>query len=152
MLRLLKVAAVQVGAIDRKTSRSDVLDRLISLLDKAAAQGVQLAVFPETTFTTFFPRYIIRDEAELETYYERETPENGVVDSPNVAPFFSHAKKLGIDVSIGYAEKTPEGKPYNTACYVSGSSGKVIAKYRKVHLPGTFEVIYYSNCILYDKK
>ena len=69
MPRLLKVAAVQVGAIDRKTSRSDVLDRLISLLDKAAAQGVQLAVFPETTFTTFFPRYIIRDEAELETYY-----------------------------------------------------------------------------------
>ena len=65
--------------------------------------------------------------------------------------------RLNMDMAdavniMQYAEKTPEGKPYNTACYVSGSSGKVVAKYRKVHLPGTFEVIYYSNCILYDKK
>lgn len=100
---------------------------------------MQLVVFPETTFTTFFPRYFIPDEAELESYYEVET-ENGIVDSPNVAPFFAHAKKLGLDVSIGYAEKTPEGTPYNTASYVSGVSGKVIGKYRKVHLPGALEV------------
>ncbi|KAH8117264.1 carbon-nitrogen hydrolase [Phellopilus nigrolimitatus] len=139
MPRLLKVAAVQVGAIHRNTPRTAVLDRLIALLDSAAARGVQLAVFPEITFTTFFPRYIISDEAELESYFERESAENGVVDSPNVARFFAHAKQLGIDVAVGYAEKTPESVPYNTACYVSGSSGKVVSKYRKVHLPGTLE-------------
>ncbi|THH04722.1 hypothetical protein EW145_g5306 [Phellinidium pouzarii] len=139
MPRLLKVAAAQIGAIDRKTPRPDVLNRLIALLDAAAGQGVQFVVFPEIAFTTFFPRYIIRDEVELDSYYERESPENGVVDSPNVAPFFAHARQLGIDVSIGYAEKTPEGIPYNTSCYVSGKSGNVISKYRKVHLPGTLE-------------
>ena len=101
---------------------------------------MQLVVFPETAFTTFFPRYIIRDQAELDSYYEVETTENGIVDSPNVASFFQYAKKLGIDVSIGYAEKTSGGLSYNTASYVSGASGKVLGKYRKVHLPGSFEV------------
>ncbi|KAI5124357.1 hypothetical protein M0805_008964 [Coniferiporia weirii] len=139
MPRLLKVAAAQVGAIGRSTPRAIVLDRLVALLDAAATQGVQLAVFPELAFTTFFPRYIIRDGAELDSYFERESSENGVVDSPNVDRFFSRARQLNIDVAIGYAEKTPEGVPYNTACYVSGSSGKVIGKYRKVHLPGTME-------------
>ena len=131
---------LQVGAIDRGASRTAVLDRLIALLDAAAQQAVQLVVFPETSFTTFFPRYIIRGQAELDSYFEVESHENGIADSPNVASFFAHAKKLGIDVSIGYAEKTPEGTPYNTASYVSGASGKVIGKYRKVHLPGAFEV------------
>ena len=116
-----------------------MLERLIALLDAAASQSVQLAVFPETTFTTFFPRYIIRDQAALDSYYEGETAGNGIVESPNVAPFFERAKKLGIDVSIGYAEKTSDGIPYNTASYVSGTSGKVLGKYRKVHLPGSFE-------------
>lgn len=107
------------------------------MLDLAAEQDIQLVVFPELTFTTFFPRYIIRDEAELDAYFEHESPVNGIVDSPGLSGFFVHAKKLGIDITVGYAEKTPDGVPYNTSCYVSCS--KVINKYRKVHLPGTFE-------------
>jgi predicted amidohydrolase len=45
MPRLLKVAAAQVGAVHRKTTRGEVLERLISLLDQAADQGVRLVVF-----------------------------------------------------------------------------------------------------------
>jgi predicted amidohydrolase len=37
-----------------------------------------------------------------------------------------------------YAELTPDGTPYNTCAYVSAATGAV-AKYRKVHLPGTVE-------------
>jgi predicted amidohydrolase len=50
-----------------------------------------------------------------------------------VASFFEKAKELGIDVQIGYGEDTGEkGKRYNTAVYVSGKSGEVLNKYRKV--------------------
>jgi predicted amidohydrolase len=49
MPRNLRVAAIQVGRIDRGESRRVVLARLESLLEDAASKGVRLAVFPETT-------------------------------------------------------------------------------------------------------
>jgi predicted amidohydrolase len=136
MPRPLRVAAAQVGRIDRSESRASVLARLIALLEEADNQAVKLVVFPEATFTTFFPRYLITDEAELNSFFENEDAVTGIVDAPNVRPFFDKAAQLGIDVVVGYAEKTPDGTPYNTASYVSGS--RVISKYRKVHLPGAF--------------
>ena len=51
MTRILRVAAIQVGRIDRGTPRTQVLSRLIGLLDEAARHGVKLAVFPELTFS-----------------------------------------------------------------------------------------------------
>ncbi|KAK0435197.1 carbon-nitrogen hydrolase [Armillaria borealis] len=137
MPRLLRVAAAQVGRIDRETPRSQVVTRLIALLEEAAAKSVKLVVFPETTFTTFFPRYLIPDEKGLDSYFEVEDAETGIVNSANVKPFFDKAAELGVDVVIGYGEKAPEGTSYNTASYVSG--GRVISKYRKVHLPGSFD-------------
>ncbi|KAK0459009.1 carbon-nitrogen hydrolase [Desarmillaria tabescens] len=137
MPRPLRVAAAQVGRVDRGTPRAQVVARLVALLEEAAAKSVRLVVFPETTFTTFFPRYLFTDEKELDSYFEVEDTETGIVNSANVKPFFDKATELGIDVVIGYGEKTPEGTTYNTASYVS--SGKVISKYRKVHLPGSFE-------------
>lgn len=51
MTRILRVAAVQVGRVDRATPREEVLDRLIILLEEAARHQVKLAVFPELTFS-----------------------------------------------------------------------------------------------------
>jgi predicted amidohydrolase len=138
MSRPLRVAAAQVGRVDRGSPRPAVLARLVSLVESASARGVQLVVFPETTFTTFFPRYLIRDPDELASYFERETSESGIVDSPNVKPLFDRARELRVDIVVGYAELTPDGTPYNTCAYVSAATGAV-AKYRKVHLPGTVE-------------
>ena len=45
MVRKLKVAAAQVGAVHRSTSRQEVLGRLIDLLEQASRQDVQLVVF-----------------------------------------------------------------------------------------------------------
>ncbi|GAA5997121.1 uncharacterized protein JCM10292_006223 [Rhodotorula paludigena] len=136
MVRTLRVAAAQVGRVDRGTPRAAVIARLNALLDQAAAQRVKLAVFPETTFSTFFPRYWIEDQAEISSYFEKE-PASGIADCDSVKAFFDKAKALDIDVAIGYGEETPEGTRYNTASYVS--SGKTVGKYRKIHLPGTFE-------------
>lgn len=51
-----------------------------------------------------------------------------------------------MDVSVGYAECETETETemsehihYNTAVYYSATADRVISKYRKVHLPGTFE-------------
>jgi predicted amidohydrolase len=65
MPRIIRLAACQVGATHRTDRREDTMKRLLDLLDKAAYQGAQLALFPEITFTTFFPRYMLEEE-ELE--------------------------------------------------------------------------------------
>jgi len=51
MPRILRVAAAQVGRIDRGTNKQEVVARLVKLLEEAAAKKVKLAVFPETTFS-----------------------------------------------------------------------------------------------------
>jgi len=128
MPRLLKVAAAQVGRIDRNTARTEILSRLISLLEHASDQQVKLVVFPETTLTAFFPRYFIEDEAELADFFEKESPSQGIASSESVKEFFDKAKELEIDVVIGYGEATPEGQRFNTASYVS--KGETVGKYR----------------------
>mgnify|MGYP003875168757 CR=1 FL=1 len=134
MVRQLRVAAAQVGRIDRGTPREEVIARLNALLEQAAAQKVKLAVFPETTFTTFFPRYWMEDEAEIASYFETE-PVEGISHCASVKAFFDKAMELSIDVAIGYGEEASEGRRYNTASYVD-SSGRTVGKYRKIHLPG----------------
>lgn len=136
MARTIKVAAAQVGAINIDASRSATLARLLTLLDEAASQKVQLVVYPECTLTTFFPRHLITSATDLSSYFESAD----ITTSPATAPLFQKASAYGIDIVVGYAEKDEaSGKPYNTSIYYSASAGRVISKYRKVHLPGTVE-------------
>ncbi|GAA5894958.1 uncharacterized protein JCM6883_002271 [Sporobolomyces salmoneus] len=135
MPRLLRVAAAQVGRIDRTTPKAEILSRLVALLDQASNQDVKLVVFPETTFSTFFPRYLLDDD-ELEAFFEKES-EDGIAQCETVKLFFDKAAELGIDVVVGYGEATPSGERYNSASYVA--AGKTVGKYRKIHLPGTHE-------------
>lgn len=133
---MLKVAAAQVGAVDLNADRSDTLRRILKLLEEAASQGAQLVVFPETTFTTFFPRHLFHDQVKLDEFFERG---DDITQSPSVKPLFDKACTLGVDIAVGYAERTPNGRGFNTAVYYSAILGRIISKYRKIHLPGTVE-------------
>jgi predicted amidohydrolase len=53
-------------------------------------------------------------------------------------PLFARAREHGIAFHLGYAELTPEGRRFNSAILVGGD-GRLIGKYRKVHLPGHAE-------------
>ena len=60
---------------------------------------------------------------------------------PETQPLFDAAKKLGIGFCLGYAELVEEGgrvRRFNTAITVD-KGGRVVAKYRKIHLPGHAE-------------
>jgi N-carbamoyl-D-amino-acid hydrolase len=129
MSRILTVAAGQLGPIQRAHGRADVVRRMLVLLEQAAGNGVDLVVFPELALTTFFPRWYMADEAELDGFFEREMP------SRETAPLFEAAKARGIAFYLGYAELTPEGRRFNTAILVD-KAGDIVGKYRKIHLPG----------------
>ncbi|KAI9710961.1 MAG: hypothetical protein M1820_002398 [Bogoriella megaspora] len=134
MPRKIKVAAAQVGAVHHWTARTSTLKRLIGLLHSAHSQGAQLVVFPECTLTTFFPRYTMDDQTEIDKWFEQG---DDPIQAPNIAPLFSEAHSLNVDIVVGFAERTSTGTGYNTCVYYSGKLGKVLSKYRKVHLPGT---------------
>jgi predicted amidohydrolase len=129
-MRKLKIAAAQLGPLHRADSRSAATKRLVALLREAHGMGAKFVVFPELAFTTFFPRWWMEDQAEVDRRYFEST-----VPSQETAPLFEEAKKLGIAFYIGYAELTPEKRRFNTAILV-GPDGRIVGKYRKVHLPG----------------
>ena len=129
--RNLRVAAAQMGPISKDDSKSAVVDRLIALLNLASEENVELVVYPELTLTTFFPRWFVEHESdlELESFFETSMP------SPETEPLFLKAKELGVGFCLGYAELTEEGERYNTQILVD-DLGSIVGKYRKVHLPG----------------
>jgi predicted amidohydrolase len=129
-MRKLKIAAGQLGPLHREDSRSAATKRLVALLREAHGMGAKFVVFPELAFTTFFPRWWMEDQAEVDRRYFEST-----VPSQETAPLFDEAKKLGIGFYIGYAELTPEKRRFNTSILV-GPDGRIVGKYRKVHLPG----------------
>lgn len=128
-MREVVTASLQLGAIQKAESRGDVVARMIALLDEAKHAGASLAVFPELAFTTFFPRWYMEDQAEVDTWFEQQVP------GPDTAPLFERAREHGIGMYVGYAEVTPQGQHFNTAILTS-PYGEIIGKYRKVHLPG----------------
>ena len=66
MSRNLVVAAAQLGPVSRDESRSSAVARMCELMTEAAAGGASLVVFPELALTTFFPRWFMEDQADVE--------------------------------------------------------------------------------------
>ncbi len=128
-MRPIVIGAAQMGPIQRAESRSEVVTRMLALLEQAAGRGCDLVVFPELCLTTFFPRWYTEDEAEMLAWFETEMP------GPETQPLFDRAREFGIALSLGYAEFTPDGHRFNTQI-LTDREGNVVGKYRKVHLPG----------------
>jgi predicted amidohydrolase len=135
MARWLTVGAAQLGPIQRVDARPQVVKRLLDLLHLAKAHGCDLVVFPELALTTFFPRWWMENQAEIDAFFEREMP------GPETRPLFEEAQRLGIGLSLGYAELVGKGltaRRFNTSILVD-AGGRIVGKYRKIHLPGHAE-------------
>ena len=127
--RVVRVGAAQLGPIAKNESRTEVVKRLVTLVEEAAERRVELVAFPELALTTFFPRWYTEDIAGHDHYFETSMP------GPETQPLFDAAEQHGIGFSLGYAELTPQGQRFNTTVLVD-ASGETVAKFRKVHIPG----------------
>ena len=131
-MRNITVAAAQMGPNLKAESRDHIVERMLALMAKANDAGAGFIVYPELALTTFFPRYYMEDQAEVDTWFEAEMP------NAATAPLFAKAKECGMAMTFGYAELTPDGHHFNTSIHVD-KSGAIVGKYRKIHLPGHSE-------------
>jgi N-carbamoyl-D-amino-acid hydrolase len=128
-MRVIRTASAQLGPIQQADSRQAVVRRMIDLMDEAKGHHADLIVYPELALTTFFPRRYHEDRADADHWFEREMP------SAATRPLFERARERGMAMSFGFAELTPEGRHFNTSILVD-KAGRIVGKYRKVHLPG----------------
>ena len=106
-MREIVIGAAQMGPIQRADDRAAVVERMIALLDQANAGGCDLVVFPELALTTFFPRWMMQDQGEVDRWFEREMP------NAATQPLFDRAREHAIAISFGYGELTLEGRHFN---------------------------------------
>ncbi|HEY2995780.1 MAG TPA: N-carbamoyl-D-amino-acid hydrolase [Methylomirabilota bacterium] len=131
----MTVGAAQLGPIARDENRAAVVMRMIMLLREARQRDCDLVVFPELALTTFFPRWFMTDPAEIDAFFEPEMP------GRDTKPLFDEARRLGLAFCLGYAELAEEAgatRHYNTSILVD-AAGRIVGKYRKIHLPGHAE-------------
>ncbi len=126
------LGVAQMGPVQKAASRSQVVERLLSLLSEAKARGCDFLVYPELVLTSFFPRWIYqRGDRELESFFEDSLP------NPETQPLFDAAAEASIGFYLGYAERTG-ARRFNSSIPVD-RRGHTRGKYRKVHLLGHAE-------------
>lgn len=135
MSRILTVGAAQLGPIQRADSRARVVARMVELVRQASEHGCDVVAFPELALTTFFPRWFMEDQAEIDSFFEREMP------GPETRALFEAASKARIGFQLGFAELVQEGgrtRRFNASILVD-RDGRIAGRYRKIHLPGHAE-------------
>lgn len=132
MPRIVTVAAAQLGPTQKADGRESVVARMLALMDEAAKHDATFVVYPELALTTFFPRWYFEDRKAADHWFEHAMP------SDTTRPLFERAKHHKLGFTFGYAEARPDGHRFNTSILVD-REGKIVGKYRKVHLPGHVE-------------
>src|SRR5258708_2660101 len=127
-MRVINVAAAQMGPIQKADSREAVVKRMIALMDEAKAGGADLIVYPELALTTFFPRWYMEDRAEADGWFAREMP------NAATKPLIERAAQHQMAMSFGYAELTTDGHHFNT-CILTDKSASIVGTYPNAHLP-----------------
>ncbi|AXG82247.1 carbon-nitrogen hydrolase family protein [Streptomyces paludis] len=112
----MRVAAAQFAPVeDWRTN----LARCRELVDRAAAEGVELLVFPEASIAR------LPDGARAVTAAQP-------LDGPFVAGLLAHAAPHPMTVVVGTLVPSDDGRAFNTL--VAARGGEVVATYRKLHL------------------
>ncbi|HBW38039.1 carbon-nitrogen hydrolase family protein [Desulfosporosinus sp. BICA1-9] len=117
----LKIAAIQMRGV---ITLNDTLRRMEQLVQSAAEQEVQIACFPELALSGYFPR------SKPDTGYRKYFLEDNDEFLQSISAM---ALSYKMALIIPYAERE-ESNYYNTALVVD-KDGKMIGKYRKMHLP-----------------
>jgi nitrilase len=140
----VRVAAIQATPVILDVEAS--VEKAISLLEDAAAQGVQLAVLPET-FLSIYPGNVWAKGAPAfsgwDELWERMWDSSVDVPGPMVDRLVDTCRRLDIHCAIGVNERESHrpGSLYNTLALLG--PGGLISKHRKL-MPTMQERIFHG--------
>jgi nitrilase len=131
-----KLAIIQVPPVF--LDREKTIRKAVELTEEAAAKGAGLVIFPEA-FIPGYPAWIWRlrpgtDWSQNEELHARLLANAVNLDSDDLAPLRSAAKKHGITVVCGMNERESRlGRAtlYNTVVVI-GSDGEILNRHRKL--------------------
>jgi nitrilase len=137
----VKIAAVQAAYV--LMDRQATLAKAIDLLEKAAADGAGIVVFPEV-FIPGTPIWI--DSARIwdgdDDWYARLVDQAVVVPGPVTKALGAAARATGAYVVIGVDERDPHGSTiYNTTLYF-GPDGSLLGRHRKLMPTGSERTVW----------
>ena len=116
----LKIAGVQMNP--KFMDNSGNLQVILRHLEKAAAEGAQLIVFPECSLSG----YCFESLQEAIPYAE-------AIPGPATTAVVAACTRLNVHAIFGLLEQ--EGTSLYNAAVLAGPNG-LVGKYRKIHLPG----------------
>jgi nitrilase len=126
----VKVAAVQAAPVFLDLEAS--LDKALALIEKAAADGARLVVFPEA-FLPAWPAWV--DEVlpgEDAAWHLRLLEQSVAVPGPVTDRLGAAARAAGVHLVMGVNEREPHGGTvYNTVLYL-GDDGRLLGRHRKL--------------------
>ena len=128
----IRAAAVQASPVFLQ--RDATVDKACSLIEKAAAEGAGLIVFPET-FVPTYPDWVWRTtpfSGRAARLFERLLDQSVVVPSAVTETLGEASARASAYVSIGVNERDANGSTlYNTQLYFD-PTGDLVAKHRKL--------------------
>ena len=125
-----KAATVQTSPVFLNVEKT--IDKSISFIKEAAANGAQLIAFPEV-FIAGYPYWNwIMTPVQGSAWYEKLYKASVAVPSPEIDRLLGAAKENNIHIVIGINERGQSyGEIYNTNLIID-NTGKLIGKHRKL--------------------
>lgn len=113
--------AFRIGVVQFAPVHKDAAANLAAMISYIEGAEADLLVFPELSLSG----YAFTSTAEAMPYSQKD-------ESDEITQLALAAKKSGVAIVFGYAERSGD-KLYNSALAID-SIGRVIGKYRKIHL------------------
>ncbi len=136
----VKVASIAID-VDNSSDGKDIMTRMMEWIDKAAAKGANLVVFPENSFGTGCTDkdgYLQAVTGVASEKDKRAMYSFGLIENSKPAEILSRkAKEKNVYIVFNMYECDSSRVPhslYNTSCLV-GPEG-FVGKFHKVHMPG----------------
>ncbi len=131
---------IKIGLVQTKVGSSiqQNLDKTAKYIGKAAEKGASIVCLQELFATRYFA------QKESKEFFGLAEPPSG-----RLAKFLSKAAKdAKITLVGGSLFEKGEGKKHYNTCLVFNPQGKLIAKYRKIHIP--YDPKYYEQHYFYS--
>ncbi len=131
-MSVVRVAAVQAAPV--VLDRAATVDKACGLIEKAAGEGAELVVLPES-FVPAFPEWVWRTgpwDATATALFGLLHDQAVVVGGPDTDALGDAARRAGAVVSIGVTERTRHGSTLYNSQLLFGADGALLHCHRKL--------------------